>query len=308
MDVCFYNMNHIGDIYFSSMFLNLICKSNSSVNFYYYFINGHSFFENIQNIKSIQGIEENYSGTLINGHPPENLLNPTYLQLLIQNKMQSLGDKILTVNGTNILFINTWCVSDNLKHGDCDMASAIISYHNLIKTINSKYNLSLDFKMNRPIDLIEHIKQFSHVDCETNKYNESELTNAIFIFNFVPRSLSFNMNHLNHVISQLSKSNNIILSCYNSLFDNNPNIKFVDKDYNIRMTPSCKNLVDMWNIASKCKNVVILPTGSTWCFLHKLDVLRNNQILMFSSDEYRNKLNNNINFILGENKNLIGSF
>ena len=114
MEICFYSMFHIGDVYFSSMFINLICKSNIDVNFYYYFINGHSFFENIQNIKSIQGVEENYSGTLINGQPPESLLDTKYLQLLNHNNMQFAGDKIITVNGTNFLFINTWCSSDNL--------------------------------------------------------------------------------------------------------------------------------------------------------------------------------------------------
>ena len=308
MEICFYNFFHIGDTYFSSMFINLICSSNSNVNFYYYFINGHCFFENIPNIKSIQGPEENYSGTLINGHPPENLLNTKYLKLLHQNNMQWTGDKIITVEGKNVLFINTWCISDNLKHGDYHISSALNSYQNLIKTINSKYNLSLEFKINTPIELIRHITHFDCRDWDANKYNECDYTNTIFIFNFVPRSLGINMGNLNDVISQLRKSNNIILSCYNSLFDNNSNIKFVDKDYNIRMTPSCRNLIYMWDIASKCKNIVVLPTGSSWCFLHKLDVLRDNQIQMFGSDDCCNKLNGNVNFLLGENKNLIKSF
>ena len=190
-------MFHIGDIYFSSMFLNVICKSNSNSNFFYCFINGHSFFEKIQNIKSIQMVEENYSSTLINGSPPENLVNTDYLKLLQHNKMLFLSDKMITVNGKNILFINTWCSSDNLKHIDYDIRTAVNSWQNLIKKINSKYNLSLNFKINSPIELIENIQFCSHIDCDTNKYNEADLTETMFIFNFVPRSVSFDLNNLN---------------------------------------------------------------------------------------------------------------
>jgi hypothetical protein len=49
MNICFYNMNHIGDIYFNYFFINVICKQNPNTHFYYYFINGDVFFENIIN-------------------------------------------------------------------------------------------------------------------------------------------------------------------------------------------------------------------------------------------------------------------
>ena len=62
----------------------------------------------------------------------------------------------------------------------------------------------------------------------------------------MPRSVSFNMDSLNNFISNLSKNNKIILTSYNHIFDNNTNIKFIDKDYKIFPTPRCDNLLFIW--------------------------------------------------------------
>ncbi len=128
---------------------------------------------------------------------------------------------------------------------------------------------------------------------------------TIFIFNYHPRSLHFDMNKLNNFILKESKTKNIILSYYDNVFENNPNIKFVDKDFYIYPIPSCKNLIDIWEIASKWKKVILLPTGSSWTFLHKLDNLKPQQLVMFNSSEYCNKLNNLINTICNADKQIV---
>ena len=305
MKICFYNMNHIGDIYFASIFINIICNLNNNIDFYYYFINGDIFIKNLSNIKSINKLEEKYSNNLINGNPPEDLLDKSLLNILIQNQMQIVGSKILMINNTNIIFINTWCVSEYLKHADFDLKSGITSYSNLIKIINTKYKLNLIFNINSPLDLIKNMNYYE-TDENNDENAKNDFTNTIFIFNFVARSVNVDMNKLKNYILQTSKTNKIILSCYNNIFDNNTNIKFIDKDYNINMSPSCKNLIDLWEIASKCKNVILLPTGSSWSFFHKLNILKENQLYMFNDNNYCNSLNSNINFLLNENKNLIG--
>ena len=302
MNICFYNMNHIGDIYFSSLFIQLICKLNKHYNFFYYFINGDIFFKNILNIQRISSIEDSYLGNLINGSPPENYLNNQVLTLLLNNKMESVGAKNLLFNGKDYLFINTWCNSEYLKHRDYDILNAIESYYKLIQLLQSNHNLNLCFKINKPLDLIEHINE-ENIMCEKNNYNVDDYT--IFIFNFKPRSLEFDLGRLNNIILNLSKSKKIILSSYDILFDNNNNIKFIDRDYNIYPTPNCINLLNIWEIAIKCDKIILLPTGSSWTFLHKLNVIKQNQIFMLNNTYYANLLNENINFLLGENKNLI---
>uniref|UniRef100_A0A6C0H4E1 Glycosyltransferase n=1 Tax=viral metagenome TaxID=1070528 RepID=A0A6C0H4E1_9ZZZZ len=302
MDICFYNLNHIGDIYFSSLFINIICKLNKQYKFYYYFINGDIFFKNITNIQRLYPIEDSYLGTLINGSPPEKHLNNNVLEFLLTNKMESIGAKNIQVNGKNILFINTWCASEYLKYRDYDILNAIEAYKNLILLLQLHHNVSLSFEINKPLELIEHINEENSIYKKNNYIIEND---SIFIFNFKPRSLIFDLHSLNNIILNLSKSKKIILSSYDTLFDNNINIKFIDKDYNIYPTPNCMNLLNIWEIAIKCDKILILPTGSSWTFLHKLNVIKQNQIFILNNTHYANLLNVNINFLLGETKNLI---
>ena len=299
MDICFYNMNHIGDIYLASLFINIICKLNANITFYYYFINADVFFEKIHNIKRLGNLDTTYRQELVNGEPPENLLDNEILNILLKHQMQSIGSNILEINGRNILFINTWSSSDYLKFLDFDLVSGISSYEKLIYHINKIHNLNLHFKIENTRQLIEHLNYNDDI-IDTYQFKDT-----IFIFNYKPRSLVFDMNNYYNNIFELSKNTKIILSIYESRFDNHPNIKFIDKHYNIHPDPRCENLLKIWNIAINCNKVIILPTGSSWIFLHKLDKIREDLIFMFNSENYRDLLNKNINYILGENKNLI---
>ncbi len=302
MDICFYNMNHIGDVYFMSLFVNIICQQNKDIKFLYYTINGDIFFENIANLSRIHPNDNFYSNQLINGEPPENLLNNNIITLLSENKMERVGMRVLNYNNNNILFVNTWCISNILNHDEFNINSAIICYKHLISIINDNFKYSLNFLINNPDELIKN--NYNLVD-NVNKNNEQFEYNTTFIFNYCPRSLSFNMEILNNYIRNLSINNKIILSSYNHLFECNENVKFIDKDYGITPIPSCKNLLDIWDIAIKCKKIIILPTGASWTFLHKLKEIKNDQIYIFNDTNYHNILNDFINTLTGENKNLI---
>ena len=304
MKVCFYNMNHIGDIYFSSFFIRLICDSNKDKQFYYYFINGDIFFKNIENIKRINKIDNHYSDFLINGGPPENLLDNTMLQILINNGMQFEGAKIIQVDDENILFINTWCASKYFNITDFHIGDSITSYRNLIQTINTDFNLNLIFSFSEPKELLKDNDYYNKLF--SGKYNDMELNDTIFIFNYFPRSLRFDMNNLKNYILESSKNNKIVLACYDSTHENNDNVKFIDREYNIKPVPSCDNLIEIWEIAIKCKKIIILPTGGSWTFFHKINEIKENQLFIFDdSGNYLEKLNSNINLLVGEKTNLI---
>lgn len=298
-------MNHIGDVYFMSLFLNIICQQNKDVKFLYYTINADVFLENIPNLSRIYPNDIIYSNQLVNGHPPENLLNNNVLTLLLQNKMENIGMKILNFNNNNVLFVNTWCKSNILNHDEFNISSAINSYKHLISTINLIFNYSLKFSLDNPNQLIQNNYNFND---SFNKDNIQVEDNTIFIFNFEPRSMSYNIEILNNLIRKLSVNNKLILSYYNHLFEDNKNIKFIDKDYGITPIPSCKNLLEIWEIAIKCKKIIILPTGGSWTFLHKLKEIKANQIYMFNDTNYYRILNNFINTLTGDNKNLINLF
>jgi len=306
MNICFYNMNHIGDIYFMSLYLNIICQQNKSVNFLYYTINGDVFFENIPNLFKISKIEDSYSDKLVNGSPPENLLDNSVLSFLLNNKMQNVDIKLLKFKEDNIIFVNTWCIL--LNHGEFDIPSAIEGYSNIISKLNNKYGFNLKFYINNYTDLIKNNDSIYNKNNNNLVSNLSDnLDDTIFIFNFIPRSIPYNMEPINNLINRLSINKKIILSCYNNLYENNKNIKFIDRDYGIVYTPSCRNLLEIWDIAIKCKQIIILPTGGCWTFLHKLKYIKNEQVYMFNGtgNHYCKILNSFTNCLLGENNNLL---
>ena len=304
MRVCFFNMNHIGDIYITSFFLKIICDLNKDRFFFYYTINGDAFFENIPNIKRLNNIKQHYSERLVNGSPPENLVNIDILTILNKNNMSTEGAKIIKINNEDILFINTWCNSNYLKHNDFNIISAMRSYKYLIDKINADYNLNIHYKLEEPKELLKDINYYNDMFLE--KYSNMDLSDTTFVFNYVTRSLYTDMNILNNYVMELSKTKKIILATYDSIFENNPNIKFIDKDYNIIPNPSCSNLIEIWEIAIKCNKIIIMPTGGSWTFLHKYNQLKENQLFMFGG-HYVERLNNNVDQLLGENKNLIKS-
>jgi hypothetical protein len=295
-------MTHIGDIYFNYFFLNMICKQNPNIHFYYYFINGDAFFENIKNISRIFPIESEYSCNLINGEPPENLVNNEILQLLIKNNMKKTIYKKIIVDNKKYLFVNLWCASDFLSHTDFDFMSAIPKYSNLIDKLNNDFLLDLNFKIIDKNQLIE-TEISENLKLDTLNLTEQILNESIIIFNFKPRSTSFNMDVLNKYIYNLSKDNKIILTSYDKMFDDNNNISFIDRDYKICKTPKCDNLLLIWDIAVKCKHIIILPTGSAFLFFHKLDKLNETPISMFNDVNYYNLLNKNTNYFT--NKNIV---
>ena len=114
------------------------------------------------------------------------------------------------------------------------------------------------------------------------------------------------MNNLKNYILESSKNNKIVLACYDSTHENNDNVKFIDREYNIKPVPSCDNLIEIWEIAIKCKKIIILPTGGSWTFFHKINEIKENQLFIFDdSGNYLEKLNSNINLLVGEKTNLI---
>lgn len=303
MNICFYNTNHIGDVYFSSFFINLICKQNPSIRFYYYVIQGDVFLENIENIERITPNENQYNNTLTNGSPPEHLLNRDVLNILLQNRMESCCGKILQYNNTNYLFINTWCKAQYLNHIDYDFITAIPAYNNYINVINNIFGIKLNLEANK--NNIIDTNLITYKKMNPTSTDIPDLENTIFIFNFKPRSCPYDINRLNNFIQKASETTKIILSTYDSMFDKNNNITFIDRDYHIHPTPLCYNLLSIWDIAIKCKIICIIPTGSSWTFLHLLNKIKKSQIYIVNDNHYHTQLNNNINFLIDKPENII---
>ena len=300
--ICFYSLQHIGDIYFCSTMINEICKSNPDLQFYYYSIHGTIFFEGISNIKRIDNLESEYIIPIANGEPPENLIDRKLFDILLPHACTSSIN--LNYNGSEILFINVWCASPYLNHTDFCFNSAIYSYNKMINIINNQYNINLNFPLPNPYSILHFMNKNSYKNINVIP---DDLKETIFIFNYIPRSLSFDMNKLNKYINEISSLSKVILTCHDSIYDNNENVTFIDKTYGIYPVPSAENLLQIWDIASECKKVIILPTGSSWTFLHKLNKLGTDIVFMFNAESYTARLNDNIKFLTGVDKEVISN-
>ena len=303
MKICFYNMNHIGDIYIFAALFNILCEINESIEFSYFAIQGDTFFNTrLQNLKKIGKIYTKYNNTLINGKPPEELLNNDILTILINNNMASSQLKCLKIDGEDILCINTWANAPIIKHIDFDLYDAIRGWNSIINEINLRYNINLKFEIQNKNHL------FNNVSMSLQQYDNTPIdTDTIFIFNYIPRSVQYNMNSLYKMIIELSKTNKIMLSCYDEYLSNYTNIDFFDRKYNITPEPSCFNLIKLWNIIINCKQIYITPTGSSWTFIHTLNEIKTNQVYMINSYMYADILNKNINWLLDKNINLVNN-
>ena len=300
MKLCFYNMFHIGDIYIYSTLFNVLCELNENVDFYYFAIQGDIFFnKQLKNLKKIGKTNIKYSKELVNGEPPENLLNNDSLKFLESNRMDRCQFKNFKICDEDTLWINTHCIASSIKHSDYDLCDAITGLKKLINEINLKYNLNLKFEIQNKLNLFNNpcIQQ-----SETNKLSIDNDT--IFLFNYKPRSFTYDLTPLYKMIIQLSKTNKVMVSCYDSILSNY-NVEFFDKKYNITPEPSCFNLIKLWDIIINCKKIFILPCGGCWTFMHRVNEIKKEQIFMINSEIYTNKLNKNINWFLDNNINLI---
>ena len=299
MKICFFNTNHIGDIYFSSFFIRRICELNPEIDFYYYCIQGDIFFRGVSNIKRIDMVKMNYDSELLNGEPPENLIDKSMLSFILENIGSWTKYKVEIYNEEEILFINTWCAANQCT--DFELISANNCWSNIVERTNREYGFTLQYEFSCYKDLIYDIPvEFCHKDDSAIDFD-----NTIFVFNYKPRSLNFDFDKLQNYISSLSESKKVIVACYDAMFDGNPNIRFIDRDFGLYPTPCCSNLIHIWNIAKKCKKVVLLPSGSTWTFFHELRDLKVGQLYIFDSPLYCNSLNNMISLIDPNIQNMI---
>jgi hypothetical protein len=303
MKIFFYNMNHIGDIYIFAALFNILCEINESIEFSYFAIQGDIFFNTrLQNLKKIGNIYTKYNNPFINGNPPEDLLNNDILTVLINNNMASSQLKCLKIDGEDRLCINTWASAPIIKHIDFHLYDAIRGWNSIINEINLRYKINLNFEIQNKTHL------FNNVSMPLQQYDNTSIDNdTIFIFNYKPRSIHYNMNSLYKMTVELSKTNKIMLSCYDKDLSNYNNIEFFDRKYNITPEPSCFNLIKLWNIIINCKKIYITPTGSNWTFIHILNKIKTNQVYMINSGRYTDILNKNINWLLDNNINLVNN-
>jgi len=298
MKICFYNLLHIGDIYFSSLYVRNICNLNKDIEFTYCVPYGHYFFNNIPNCKHICPYENKYSeyrtikDRYLDGYE-DYIYNDAFFflkNLLMWNKCSD----ICIYNNEETLFINMYnhtdyILSNNLSR---EIIDTFDTYNQVIHYINKKYNIQLyiDDDIYCKDNFMNTINELKYTDKLQDEFilsNEikEELNDSIFVFNFITRSVHTDVYEFNNIFNQeIYQNEKLIFADYSNCTEtirNRLNTKFIDREFNIKKNSTCKNLIDMWNIAIHCKKIIIIPTGSSWTFLHKLNEIKENQLYYY---------------------------
>jgi len=287
-DICFYNLFHIGDVYFTSLFMNLICKANPEITFYHYIIKGNTFFSHIENTKKIDD---------------ENLIQ----QIKVLERPTPY--KLISCNTKQFICINTWCAA--MGHNDYNIIGALEKWKEKISTINIEFNMDMKFDIIN-CNMLHPIK-FSAEQKFIDFKNNAKL-NITFVYNFNSLSVPFHKNFIHYLINVLAKNieNKIlVIPFYNSNYPVHKNILYLDRDFNIYPDENCDNLLKTWEIAKKCNSIVITTCGACWLFFDE-DIHNIPNILYYhSNDEYTHnadvKLNDNIKYFTNSSKNIIKS-
>jgi len=288
IDICFYNLFHIGDAYITSLIMNIICKSNIEMFFYYYIIKGNTFFSHIKNTKKIDDIK------LIHEINSLERANPY---------------KLISCDSKKILCINTWCRA--LRYQDYNITDALEKCNEIINKINNEFNINIKFNIKK-CEMLHPIK-FSPEQKFIDFKNNTNL-NISFVYNFNSLSVPFHNNYILYLIHVLAKNieNKIlIIPFYNSNYPVHKNILYLDRDFNIYPDENCDNLLKTWEIAKQCNSIIITTCGACWLFFDA-DIYKLPNILYYhSNDGYTHdtdvKLNNNIKYFTNNNKNIIKS-
>lgn len=297
MKICLYNLLHIGDIYYSSLIVRKLCEENPEYEFYYCVPYGHFFFKDINNCKHINDIVPYYhykatiTKNLLGGYE-DGIFNEGFF-FLKDELMWNKGMNVMNYNNEDILFVNTYDHSEYfIKHNSYNLNSNFRTMKYIVEDINNKYDMKLKYNIDDENMYLEktidrHIDLFNPYSYIQNNIDINELKDSIFIFNFITRSVHTNLIELcNFFDKDEYKNEKLIFADSTTITEkikSRNNVKYIDIDFCIQKKPSCENLYVIWEIAIHCKKIVIIPSGSTWTFLHKLNEINENQIYFYNN-------------------------
>ena len=278
--IIFFNTYHIGDVFLPMSYIENIVKSNQDVEFYYWCVEGHSFFKNI-NIKFIT----NFTA----------------------EDFFSFNKNVITIKD-NFIFINTWIGSfwaDNdfkdLPVGECEILKKYPIFERICTKLNLNFTLKKEdifFKMPF-VDIASTLTWF-----ELNKNFKK-----IFYFNYLARSGQIQpINSLHEheiVINTLAdKHNNHIVLVPDNITPTKKNIINCEHVFNIKRSPTSEHLIQLHNIANLCDYAVYVDTGGCFLFANKNSIASFSKKILLttgSSARYGQFLNNASNYVYNKN-------
>lgn len=297
MNIIFHSSAHTGDFLFTKSFIKQFCEINN-LNITYV-ANYNSFlFSDIPNLNIITPYIDNiYIDSHFNGnYDPlksiviNNSIYDDYLKIF-NNKFINNNFNIIDNN----IYIKLWIGDSNdnllINFLECDIVNCNNYYNNIIKKINSLYNLNINLIDN--VNLLPDIP-LTNID---NFLSFRKDKNVIFYYNYNPNAFqNINANHEENIKKLSDKYSNYFICCAcNSLYKA-PNIICLE-DFGYIKEPSCENISKAYYCALFSDIVISFDVGACFYYLNKdfNSIFKGKWFHISLYNSYFNKLNKYLN-------------
>lgn len=307
MKIVFYNLAHLGDIYFSQPLIKKFCIFNPNTDISAFLLSSWFLYKDINNLKLL-GTSHNEYSPKWNGFSrlESNIYNEEYLQQynFFHNDF-SKNKSFFKQDDT--IYINTWFGECHGHVPLCDLYALDNIFGDVICNINKAFNINLNYE--KSLHLSITLPQCNIDNFLTFKNDKK----VIFYYNFAP--MSGQQQQLNHniheqIISFLSNTyTNYYICCAIKPNYKNNNIVSVE-DFGHIQTPCCKNVSETVMIAMNCDYVFSFDVGACFYYFNDKinDIFKGIWYHVSTDNEFYNKINKylnneNIRFICINNYN-----
>lgn len=291
MQILFFCIANIGDTLICSEILKQTCAQNPKLSFLLFTLSNSYLYENIPNLKILM-TKNSYTKT-INTHDNPNEFLDTSEYNELYTTLKENGNKPFFLLNESTVAINTWVGSYKeylpVEQLECEVENIQSTLCKIYQDIQQYVTITY-----APVSSFELLPKFTLTPLPSFEtwYQENKSSDFIFYYNYLGRS--------GQCIINTAEEHNIIIVKLCLFFPNSkivvPRVEtslqeIVDsfhiqnlidcrKLFDIVETPSCKNLVDLAYIASKCKYIVQYDIGACYYFLNR-DFLFKNEVNHF---------------------------
>jgi len=274
--ILFFNLYHIGDVYLPMSYIQNIVESNPDIEFYYWCIEGHSFFKDI-NIK----FASNFNA----------------------EDLYPIKFSVIT-NKKDFICINTWIASfwedpgyKDLPVGECE----ILNKYPIFERICS--NLKLNYTLKKEDIFFKYPSV--NIDAALPWLENNKNVKKIFYFNYLARSGQIQPVTSQHEHEQIinilaDRYRDYIILVPDNILPTRNNIINCEQMFNIKRTYTSEHLLQLHTIANECDYAVYVDTGGCFLFANK-DFINSSccKLLLTtgSSARYGKYINDASNFI-----------
>ena len=276
MRVVLYNPAHIGDMYLNQQIIIQFIRCNPTVDIKIFHEYNHYLYNDISNNLMIKA--EDYNDSIYSN------FKEIVLPAICLDNPNSPSTHTVLVN-ENILFVNTWIASLGAYLPGIGMGTDVIriqnGFINKIKTINEKYNLSLEYTPLSLFNLIPYLPK-TNID-KFLTWKQQINKKIIFYYNYYPKSnQDFPLKNPAEEHSDILKylatkypDSYILVPSLNSEFTSQfdlsqtPNIINCSTMFDCQETLSCENIYKLTYISSLCDVTIVFDMGRSFTFYNQ---------------------------------------